>query len=341
MTTSSAKHEDFTVACICPTGVELAPVTAMFDDEYPPLPTNRDQNAYRLGKIGDHHVVVATMPDTGNNNAATVATQLQNDFQAIRFGLLVGVGGGIPGRGKRNDIRLGDVVVSEPKGNFGGVVQFDRGDETTNAGFVQTGMLNKPPAVLRSHMESLKARHDRDGSQILQLVLETFRRYPGMLKKYGRPEDDEDQLFEAEYDHESGEDCTRCDMKRVVQRRRRSDTDPVVHYGTIGSSDKRIMNATTREALKQKMGIICVDMEAAGLMDNFPCLVIRGICDYADSHKNQEWQPYAAMVAAAYMKQLLSFIPARVVLESRECLFGPSISSLKYFQPCVTYRCLE
>ena len=57
-------------------------------------------------------------------------------------------------------------------------------------------------------------------------------------------------------------------------------------------------------------------MEAAGLMDHFPCLVIRGICDYSDSHKNKRWQPYAAAVAAAYAKELLSLIPVSRVEEA-------------------------
>jgi nucleoside phosphorylase len=54
-------------------------------------------------------------------------------------------------------------------------------------------------------------------------------------------------------------------------------------------------------------------MEAAGLMNDFPCLVIRGICDYADSHKNKEWQGYAAAVAAAYAKELLLVVPSNQV----------------------------
>jgi hypothetical protein len=54
-------------------------------------------------------------------------------------------------------------------------------------------------------------------------------------------------------------------------------------------------------------------MEAAGLMDDFPCLVVRGICDYADSHKNKLWQGYAAAMAAAYAKELLSVIPGNLV----------------------------
>jgi hypothetical protein len=48
-------------------------------------------------------------------------------------------------------------------------------------------------------------------------------------------------------------------------------------------------------------------------MDSFPCLVIRGICDYADSHKNKIWQPYAAATAAAYAKELLNIIPGAEV----------------------------
>jgi nucleoside phosphorylase len=46
-------------------------------------------------------------------------------------------------------------------------------------------------------------------------------------------------------------------------------------------------------------------MESAGVWDNFPCVVIKGVCDYADSHKNKKWQGYAAATAAACMKAFL------------------------------------
>lgn len=49
-------------------------------------------------------------------------------------------------------------------------------------------------------------------------------------------------------------------------------------------------------------------MEAAGLMDDFPCLVIRGICDYADAQKTDTWHAYSAIAAAAYAKELLEHI---------------------------------
>lgn len=67
-------------------------------------------------------------------------------------------------------------------------------------------------------------------------------------------------------------------------------------------------NGALREPLRQEMNMLCFEMEAAGLMDHFPCLV-RGICDYADSHKSKQWQGYAAMTAAAYAKELLSVTP--------------------------------
>src|SRR5271156_6894383 len=103
-------RDDYTVACICPMGVELAAVEAMLDEIHPSLSYSRDRNSYTLGQIGVHNVVVAVMPEIGNNRAASVATQLMNDFRSIRFGLLVGIGGGVPS--EENDIRLGDDVVS-------------------------------------------------------------------------------------------------------------------------------------------------------------------------------------------------------------------------------------
>jgi hypothetical protein len=59
-------------------------------------------------------------------------------------------------------------------------------------------------------------------------------------------------------------------------------------------------------------------MEAAGLMDSFPCLVIRGICNYADSRKNKRWREYAAAAAAAaaYAKEILSVIAASLVAKT-------------------------
>ena len=302
-------HRDYTVACICPMGVELAPVKAMLDHIHPHLPTQRDQNSYILGDMCGHNVVIAVLPEIGNNAAATTAIQLLNDFPAIRFGLLVGIGGGVPDEEEDGvDIRLGDVVVSKPTNTFGGVVQYDMGKETSN-GFERTGGLDKPSALLRSSVESLAAQHEMEDSQIPRHLSRMIDRYPKMKDKYSHPGMNHDHLFRSSYDHQGGTTCAGCSQGETVERRIRTHTNPSIHYGTIGSANQVVKNATVRDKLKKDLTILCVEMEAAGLMDSFPCLVIRGICDYADAHKNKNWQPYAAATAAGYMKELLSVIP--------------------------------
>ncbi len=74
-------------------GVELAAVERILDEIDESLPCSRDTEGYTLGRMGVHNVVVAVMPEIGNNRAAAVATQLSNDFPSVRFGLLVGIGG--------------------------------------------------------------------------------------------------------------------------------------------------------------------------------------------------------------------------------------------------------
>lgn len=116
-----------------------------------------------------------------------------------------------------------------------------------------------------------------------------------------------DQLFEADYDHMELEDtCQHCDKSRLIARPSRPTDDPKIHYGLIASGNQVMKHGNTRDQLAQEPGIICFEMEAAGLMDNFPCPVIRGICDSSDSHKNKQWQEYAAATAAAYAKEILS-----------------------------------
>jgi nucleoside phosphorylase len=124
-----------------------------------------------------------------------------------------------------------------------------------------------------------------------------------------------DVLFKAEYDHVGGDrNCDQCDKSELVSRSDRDGTDPVIHYGTIASGSQVMRHGGTRERWGREAEAVCFEMEAAGLMNTFPCLVIRGICDYADSHKNKRWQGYAAATAAAYAKELLSIIPRTQVV---------------------------
>jgi nucleoside phosphorylase len=292
-------------------GVELAPVEGMLDEIHEPLETERDRNAYTLGQIGGHNIVIAVMPEIGNNAAAMVTTQLLNDFPHIRFGLLTGIGGGIPGKA---DIRLGDVIVSQPTDTFGGVVQYDLGKKVLGGTFQRTGVLNKPPLALTAHVRKLQAQHLRSGHRLVALMASMLQRYPHMQSQYSFPSTEKDQLFSSSYDHQQGDNCDECDATEIVIRPSRSDTTPHIHYGLIGSANIVVKDAKMRDQLKDDMNVLCVEMEAAGMMNDFPCLVIRGICDYADSHKNKAWQPYAAATAAAYMKELLLTIPSQQVV---------------------------
>jgi nucleoside phosphorylase len=113
-----------------------------------------------------------------------------------------------------------------------------------------------------------------------------------------------DRLFQPDYEHASSKkDCGGCDYAKIIECQERPDQNPRIHYGTIASGNQVIKDARQRDLISKSC--LCFETEAAGLMNNFPCLVIRGICDYSDSHKNDQWQRYAAATAAAYAKELL------------------------------------
>jgi nucleoside phosphorylase/ankyrin repeat protein len=307
-------HDEYTVGWVCALPVELAAAQGMLDEEH--LDLNRDladndENLYALGSIGGHNVAMVCLPAgrIGKSPAAAVATQMRATFKGIRFGLMVGIGGGVPSA--EADIRLGDVVVSQPHQTFGGVVQYDAG-KMTPSGFERTGSLNSPPQILLAAVAKVQANELLDRSKLSEHAFKLERN-----AKFQRNKAGPDVLFEATYDHESGQTCNQCSVDRQeVRQPRESKEKVVVHYGTVASGNQVMRSATERDKVSTELGgVLCFEMEAAGLMDSFPCLVIRGVCDYADSHKNKKWQPYAAATAAAYAKEVLSVIPAAEVAE--------------------------
>ncbi|KAJ6035782.1 hypothetical protein N7540_000061 [Penicillium herquei] len=303
-------HDDYTVGWICALPIETAAAKLMLDEIYPPLPRRpMDQNTYVLGRIGGHNIVIASLPSGvyGNTSATTVGIQLLSTFRAIRIGLMVGIGGGVPS--SNADIRLGDIVVSQPTDICGGVIQYDLGKMLSEGHFQRTGMLNRPPKIILTALATLRAHHYTEGSRIPGFISNIqVKIAPQKFKKFARPTQ-EDYLFRAEYDHIPSDTCVNCDRSKLFPRPLRKHKEPVIHYGLIGSANQVVKDGKRRDQLAQDFGIYCLDMEAAGLMNDFPCLVIRGICDYADSHKNKEWQGHAAAVAAAYAKELLSVVP--------------------------------
>jgi nucleoside phosphorylase len=145
-----------------------------------------------------------------------------------------------------------------------------------------------------------------------------MRRYPKMETQFAKPDIRLDLLYDAGYDHAiENATCSQCDDGKLLRRNPRPLEGPVIHYGLIASGDQLMRHGATRDQLGRELDILCFEMEAAGLMDNFPCLVIRGICDYADSHKNKDWQKYAAATSAAYTKELLCIIPSNKVDSTR------------------------
>ncbi|KUL83288.1 hypothetical protein ZTR_09137 [Talaromyces verruculosus] len=336
-------HGDYTIGWICALPkTELVAAAAMLDEEHPILPAadSQDTNSYLLGRIGDHNVVIACLPaeTTGKVSAATVAIDMIRSFPSIRFGMMVGIGGGVPRyfypeRGTADetleddfdewdeeleevsDIRLGDVVVSLHTKSSEAVVQYDFGKSLQEEDFIHTGgKLNKPPRIVLNAVSQLQANHIRGHQKIPGFLSKMLTNNPAMIR-FQHPGMETDRLFRPDVVHIEGRkscrDCYGLNDVNIVQRSGRSDTAPRIYYGTIGSADQVMKDAILRDQWALKENILCFEMEAAGLMDSFPCLVVRGICDYADSHKNKVWQSYAAATAAAYAKELLLVIPGQ------------------------------
>lgn len=324
---------DYNVGWMCAITTEFVAAQALIDEEYQTPSHPVDENAYFCGRIGQHNVVIACLPigRYGISSAAVLATHMTRSFPNLTIKLMVGIGGGAPS--SKNDIRLGDVVVSKPVGQTGGVIHHQFGKIIQNQPFTNTGRLNSPTPTLLNAAGHLYGRHRTHGHRINETVDVMLAKYPRLIKDFAKPQID--TLYQSTFLHpaKSSDDCRQtCDARYAIRRAPRPEyrDQPVIHYGLIASSDTLLKDALVRDQLAEREGVMCIEMEAAGLMDTFQCLVIRGICDYADTHKNDAWQGYAAAVAAAYAKELLQVIPARA---SQGTLEVPSSSTLMSSSP--------
>jgi len=315
-------HREYNIGWVCALPKEQTAASAMLDQpEHEELPQPAsDTNAYTLGSIAGHNVVIACLPlgKIGNSSSAAVAARMVSTFPAIKFCLMVGIAGGV---GK--DVRLGDVVVSTPSGPYPGVVQWDFGKSVVSreadGGFERTNALNNPPTSVLTALTKLQTRHAKFGSSIPQYLAEMVDKFPVLAEEYLRSDELVDVLFQPDNLHVEGPDCDGCDRERVVKRKKRLNYLPRVHYGLIASGNQVVKDAAMRNRINKMLGggVLCLEMEAAGLMNDFPCIVVRGICDYADSHKNKEWQEYAAAVAAAFGKEVLTVLPVAAVEQEK------------------------
>jgi nucleoside phosphorylase len=306
-------NKEYTVSLICSIVVEYVAAQAFLEElhERPEYENPNDSNDYTLGRIGKHNVVIAINADgeRGISPTARVARDIMCSFPSVKIGLLVGIGSGVPSQ--RHDIRLGDIVVSTPSKEHSGVIQYDMGKQHAHEDIGSASFMNITPPVLRAAMYGLRAQYDLYGHRLEEDVNSVLEKRPRLRKTYGRPDASTDRLYVSAVVHpKTEENCAvACgsDPSVLVRRCERTEDEenPAIHYGLIASSNSVIKDASLRDRLAAERDILCFEMEAAGIVNQFPCLVIRGICDYADSHKSKEWQGYAAMTAAAYTKDLL------------------------------------
>ncbi|OOF90643.1 hypothetical protein ASPCADRAFT_156291 [Aspergillus carbonarius ITEM 5010] len=302
-------HQDYKVAWICALPLEMAAAKAMLNEVHDSLSQPAtDHNAYTLGSTAGHNIAIACLPAGvyGTTSAATVLSHMLPTFPGLRFALMVGIGGGVPS--KSADIRLGDVVVSLPTAMYPGVIQYDYGKTLRDGQFHRTGSLNKPPQFLLTAISQIRSNGMMGNSHLTDIISDTLERHDNMQQSFSRPNDD--WLFVPSYTQlDRNPDCLACDPSYLVERSPRPTQEPDIHYGLIASGNQVMKDATTRDSIAQQFGILCFEMEAAGIMGQLPCLVIRGICDYCDSHKHKQWQGYAALVSAAYARTLLLEVP--------------------------------
>jgi nucleoside phosphorylase len=315
---------DYTVGWICALEEESLAAMGMFDQRHEdPYPYPTDDNAYTYGEIYTHNVVIAQLPagHTGKAGAASTATQFSQSFPSIKIYLFVGIGGGMPSNPYQENlpIYLGDVVVSAPRySGVPAVAEHDRGRKTTE-GHVSFSIQDQPMKQLVAAVDKV-ARNYLDGGMAFHRHLE--RLGPENLRKrkvnypsntFEQPDSQYDVLFSADSIHKSGEDhtCSQCERTKIIRQSPGKRT-PNFHRGPIASGDCVIQDGEERDKLSKAFkNAICFETEAAGIMRETHCLVIRGISDYADSHKSYIWHSYASATAAAFARQLLRDMPSK------------------------------
>ncbi|KAH7024704.1 uncharacterized protein B0I36DRAFT_249958, partial [Microdochium trichocladiopsis] len=291
------RRDDYTVGWVSALPLELRAALACLDEQHDTLPRDRDDyNAYVFGRIHQHNVVMASLPSGDYGNNSAANVAVHMRRSFPSIQLLLLIGIA-GGVPSPADVRLGDIVVGLR------VVQHDLGREVKNGQFVHTAA----------------AAYNVHSSIGTTLALMQASVEPGAIGAIL------DNMRAA-----------RPSLVPLIARQRREHTDePVIHYGTIASGDQVVKHAGLRDHIGQTHGALCIEMEAAGLKHDFPSLTVRGVCDYADSHKKKEWQPYAAATAAAFAKLFLSHSapPAQpspgddVVVEEPE----PSVLLLRKF----------
>jgi nucleoside phosphorylase len=285
------------------------------------------------------------MPGMGIGTSATVAANFRSSFPRIILGLVVGICGGVPIGVDKEEILLGDIIIST------GLVQYDFGRQLPDKFVMKDTLednLGRPNIEIRSFLRKMRGHQSRQrlGNRTSTFLDELCNK--DGLEELKYPGADEDKLYESTYrhKHQGLTSCTICaecksskdevckdalksscsvlgcnDNKLVPRNRLRyakptaargtSEREPakaqmpLIHFGRIASGNTVMRSGSHRDEVASREEVIAFEMEGAGMWDNFPTIVIKAVCDYADSHKNKRWQGYAAAAAAACTKALL------------------------------------
>ena len=332
------KREDYEIAIICAKKIESDAVEALFDkdwEEHQQYPrTANDVNEYSMGQIGEHNVVLAFMPGLGKKEATSTATHLRISFPKIQICLVVGICAAVPPDPKSSkEVILGDVMVSTV------VVQYDLGRQLPNAFLTKDTLessLGRPTQMIRAFLEKIKsAKGERNLTTKTIVNLKSLLQQPG-FEAWQYPGVENDVLYKNAYRHKHQDPskctvCSKCHSKddkvceialkstcvqlgcdtntdvlirrtRLEEHSGRTNPEPVIHFGRVASGDSVMKSSYHRDDLASELDVIALEMEGAGVWDAFPTVVIKGVSDYADSHKDDRWQSYAAAVAASCMK---------------------------------------
>lgn len=331
------RPEDYTIGWLCALArSEQVAAIKMLDEQHQELPKPaRDHNTYVYGSIGSHNIVIACLPlsHPGTTSASRMADFLPTSFPNMRLHLFVGIGGGIPYNPPNPDpgheIHLGDVVVGvDETPGVAGVIQYDFIRDQGKDGMELLGILDKPNPELLTALGLLFTRYETgESNPHVHLA-----RLTDLRSNCSRPPPNGDKFYRSTYKHVDGApNCDQCSTNELVVRNDRQPpiqesleqnprelktSIPVFHQGQILSGNSVIKDAQRRDELSRAFPHArCFEMEAAGVVDQTQCLVIRGIADYTDSHKNQTWQPYAAGTAAAFARELLLTIQPSIVIQ--------------------------
>lgn len=305
-------NSPYTVGFLCALDKELQAVRATFDERLDDLDVPRHgrhphiYDSYICGRIGPHYVIATCLrsDDIGTTPASVAAGRMNDAFPNLLQRFLVGIAGGVPD--SRHDIRLGDVVIATK------IVKYDTGKWIGPGELKQTSYPYEPSKILHSAL--LKFNHsDDDHGRILDEHLSTMKeKQPRSRAMWTYPGKEQDVLFSPKYSHVQGpsnDECQLCDQSMIERRAPRESPFPRVFSGLVASADQVMRDALPRDQLKEIWSeVLAFEMEAGGLKE-YDFIVVRGVCDYADSHKNKKWQDYAAATAAACAKELLSLFP--------------------------------